>query len=198
MRRLAGFGAIVVAVDADERGLLELARGHPDRIEPLALDPRCSARWADIAAAWGTEPLHVFLDMTLLAPEAATRMGRALADLDALTGALRAGLRRGQATGVIALPVPDRGAARAQVALAAAARAILPELATRSRPARLAGVEIGTGGPWDADRLTALGDAVLMLCHPVSRAVVAGTVVSCEAGTIGARAALDEATAETS
>lgn len=198
VRRLAAFGAIVVAVDADERGLLDLARAQPDRIEPLALDPRCSARWADIAAAWGDEPLHLFLDLSLLAPDAARRMSRALADLEALATALEAGMRRGEARGVIALPVAGAGAGRAEVALASAARAVLADLAAWARPARLTAVALHPAGPWDSARLTALGDAVLMLCHPVSRALAPGTVLACDAGTTGPPPALTEIAMEKS
>ncbi|MCR8547106.1 hypothetical protein M4578_04655 [Salipiger sp. P9] len=179
-RRLAGFGALVVAIDRRAEPLYALAKDAPQRIEPLALDLSSAAARGILAEAWEREPVHALYDLSALAGEAplSVALERSAGILEALTPGLRAG--RGRA--VLALP----GAGKP--ALAAALAALLKDRDAALAPARLHGLRLpaGTEG-WTEARCMSSGDLMLALTHPVTRGLAGGRVLTerAETGTTG-------------
>lgn len=98
---IARAGGRIIAVDTDRDGLMALAGGFPDRIEPLVLDildPDARHQLIDI---WGPEPLDFLINLVPL--DAAAGAGAVLdAAIDIMRGFTTAlAVRRGMALHVM-------------------------------------------------------------------------------------------------
>lgn len=125
----AGSGARVVAVDADEPALLDIASAAPHRIDPLALDvmrPDVCRRLGD---AWAEEPLNVCVHMAPL--RAPARPAAAMAAVEALVAAFSAGLRAGRGRVLILADTGPPDTSVTAELLQGALRRLAPALQTR-------------------------------------------------------------------
>ena len=171
-RRLAGFGATVVALGSDERRLMALAETVPGRIEPLALRPGRRDVLELLQQAWAADPLDILIDVM---PVTA---GSSFSRSAGLAAAMAAGLRAAGGRAVMAIPLLPETASPDLQGLSAGYRALLRRFAEKGLPARFIG--LGLPGPehrWTGRAAMSAADAALMLCHPVSRALRPGSVV---------------------
>lgn len=179
VRRLVGFGANVVALGDDEQALWRLARSCDGPVETLGL----GRGWRDVLRilqeCWTDEPVHLYLDlfpMTEASSLAETR--DVFSRSAALAAALVQGLRAGKARAVICFPsaqggAPNRGTRAASYA------GMVRHFGKESAPGRFHGLMVeDAGSNWSDAALVSAGDAVLMLCHPVSRGIKSGTVLN--------------------
>lgn len=183
-RRLASFGATVVVVGRDDQRLRDLARHAPDRIEPLALRPGRRDVLMLLREAWGDQPLDLYVDLTGLCPFGDQGAGEGLEfgfGLSAGIGAaLVEGIRTGRADCVMAVPSTARGTPDTVETQARAAGfgALVRLFAGDVLPGRFLGLGLPAGRhDWTEACLLSAGDMVLMMCHPVSRGLVTGSVL---------------------
>ncbi len=177
VRRLARFGALVVAIGRNEAALLALAQDNPGRIEPLALRSGRRDILSLLQEAWADEPLDLYIDVMPLCSEDSARddLARSAGVGSALVPALR--LARGAA--VMAIPVSTQSALPAAEAREAGYKALLKRFDQSARPARFMGLAMHTDRTdWDAATCLSAGDAALMLCHPISRGLRGGHCVA--------------------
>jgi hypothetical protein len=155
---------------ADGDRLQALAGQMRGRVEPLAFGRQPDAVLAALEAAWGAEPVDVFIDvMPLCAVPAASDASDGIARSAKLARALLSGLRAGPAMAVMAIPHPPCGGYAA----------LLARLDTRSRPGRVTGLGLPVGNDrWSRAGCLSAGDAVLALCHPVTRGIAGGQVIA--------------------
>ncbi|MGH1414492.1 MAG: hypothetical protein ACRBB0_13440 [Pelagimonas sp.] len=176
-KRLAGFGATVVAIGHDDTGLRGVAKHDPARIEPLALH----SGWRDIlrllSEAWADQPIHIYIDVMALSSDVSSGvLSEAFACSTGLTAALRSGLEAGKALGVVAVPT-DVDTTKVH-GPKSSYRALLKRFSNGADPIRMLGVGLpGRDHHWAPQGLVSATDTVLMLCHPVSRGVKSGMVI---------------------
>jgi NAD(P)-dependent dehydrogenase (short-subunit alcohol dehydrogenase family) len=164
--RFAAAGARVVALDADEPALLDIARAAPARIDALALDSLSPVACRKLGAAWADEPLQVLVHAQPL--RAPARPAVALAAVEALTVALAAGLRAGQGRVVILASDSAPDASVTAQLLQAALHGLAPALQARRVAAGVAVNAVllpaGSAAP------QGLWEAVSLLAAPGGRA----------------------------
>lgn len=181
VRRLAGYGADVIAIDCDAEALRSLAQLDPVHIEALSLPLDDPDARAILMETWAHEPLFAMFDLSPLACDPGQNLGAPIAAVSGLADALCAGLAAGRGRAILALPDAQQAPDFARAS--AAFGAMVPELDAMLHPARLHGVRLKTGTrDWTEQQLTSSGDLVLALCHPVSRALVGGHVLGVGAG----------------
>ncbi len=178
-KRLAGFGASVIALGRHDAPLMRLAAEFPERIEPLALPLGRKDLLPLLKEAWGDEPIHFFIDMLALYPFKAREpvsvaLGRSAGVFSALSG----GLRAGSAQAVMLLPkIADSDSPERQ-ANAAGYEAFLVRVAAACPPGRMTGLRLPCDPKfWTERRCVSAGDVVLMLCHPISRGLKPASVL---------------------
>lgn len=180
-RRLAGFGALVVAVGRSEAALRDVARRDPKRIETLAIGAGRRDMLAILKDTWGDEPLNFYADFWPL--DAAGRdvaPHEVFAQSAGLAAALLPGMRAGRAMSVMVVSdtarmadVPLKG-----VENIVGYEALLMRLASRAQPGRFVGLRLPQGvGTWTGADCVSAGDMVLTLFHPVSRGLKNGSIV---------------------
>ncbi len=175
--RLAAFGATVVAMGRSDDQLMALASPFPARIEPLALRPGRRDVLALLQEAWDDTPLDLYVDLTPLCIEAEPGPSHAFARSAGLASALARGIAGGAARAVIAVPAVQADSAPDDQARAAGYAALVRRFAAETAPARFLGLRLPTQPTWDAAACLSAGDAILMLCHPVSRGLQGGHVI---------------------
>ncbi|MFZ5961581.1 hypothetical protein ACOXXX_01390 [Thalassococcus sp. BH17M4-6] len=168
MHRLAGFYATILAIDDAAPPLEELARAVPGWIEPLALALETTHAADVLTEAWGSEPVHLCIDLSAL--QTARSLVSRQRQLLGLAAALAQGLAAGAGRGIVAVPVAGPQDSADRVAESAALQAFVARMPGYADPARLIGLQIPmVRGNWSPARCVDVGDLVLMLGHPVSR-----------------------------
>lgn len=176
-QRLAEFGTTVVAIGASEERLQTLARARPERIEPLALRPGRRDVFALLQEAWDEEPVDIFMDLMPLCVTMETTASHAFAQSAGIAAALARGIRNGQARAVVAVPAGGGDSAPEEQARAAGYEALVRRLAAETAPARFLGLRLPVTQDWPVADCLSAGDAMMMLCHPVSRGLAAGSIL---------------------
>jgi len=179
-QRLAGFGAVVVALGWDGEGLHHLAKLAPTRIEPLTLRNGRRDVYQLLQEAWASEPIDLYIDAAPLCPEDAKSAPRPdFLRSAGVAAALAAGLRAGAARAVIAVPEAPHHPPRPEEQARTAGYGVLVErFNTDCAPARFMGLRVpGPPFDWTDAACVSAGDAILMLCHPVSRGLRSGVVI---------------------
>ncbi|WP_425100621.1 hypothetical protein [Tropicibacter sp. S64] len=179
VRRLAEFGATVVALGDDAEILWRLARQYPGAVQTLTLGRGWREVLRLLQEAWAEEPIDLYIDLLPLAESHSLSETRDVFSRSAaLASALLPGMRAGQAQAVLCFPqaragAPNRGTRAAGYA------GLVRHFNENCLPGRFLGLNFNDADcAWtDADCLSA-GDAILMLCHPVSRGVQPGTVLA--------------------
>ncbi|WP_136441573.1 hypothetical protein [Pacificoceanicola onchidii] len=178
-RRLVGFGANVVALGEEEEALWRLAQRCNGSVETLGL----GRGWRDVLRilqdCWADEPVHLFVDLFPMAEATSMAETRDVFSRSAaLAAALVHGMRAGEARAVLCFPAaqggtPNRGTRAASYA------GMVGHFGKECAPGRFHGLKIeDAGNNWSDAALVSAGDAVLMLCHPISRGVKSGTVLN--------------------
>lgn len=171
VRRLASFGATVVAIDTEAKAMHGLAAQSPDRIETLALDLAQPEACMILGESWGVEPLHLVYDFSALVGRN-DGIGRVAERSEGLLSSIAQGLRVGMGRAIVGLPGDDDGAVSGMLA------AMVRQWNATLVPAKLHGVIIpGATKHWTAARCTSSGDLMLALSHPVTRALAGGGVM---------------------
>lgn len=189
VRRMAAFGATVVAIGQDEAQLYGLARELTGRVEPLALAPGRRDVLALLYDAWGDEPLDIYVDVMPLCtgtdlPDPAERFARSAG----VAAALVRGIRQARAFAVMAVPLADTGAPPPEQARSAGYGAMMRRLSADCRPGRMVGLGLpGASDPWTDAACLSAGDAILALCHPVTRGLAGGQLLHWEPEATGTR-----------
>ena len=176
--RLAQLGATVVAIDPQSAALMRLARHFPNRIETLAIDVGNADTCKLLKSAWDHEPIHSLFDFSWL--DGALQKGR-LAELEtqcALYDALAQGLVAGRAQMAVALPALSKTSPIRDIATRSAVASLIQQHSEQLDQCRVMGIELPFDLPTSDDALAEFSDALLMLCHPVSRALASGQVIS--------------------
>lgn len=176
-RRMAGFGALVVAIGQSPDTLIALARHDPRRIETLALGSGRGDMLELLRASWGEEPLNYYADFWPLNPDPAAD---GFARSAGLAVALMGGVRAGQALSVMAVPGAGAGPEPKLkgVDTIVGYEALLKRLADRARPGRFVGMRLPVAlGEMSEEDCVSAGDIVLTLFHPVSRGLKNGSIV---------------------
>ncbi|MFW2543991.1 hypothetical protein ACN2XU_15255 [Primorskyibacter sp. 2E107] len=179
VRRLAGFGATVVALGSDEEAMLELAREFPGAVEPLVLRRGWREVVRRLQQAWEDEPVHLYIDLFPLGEAQSLSATRDLMQKSAaLAAAFATGLRSGEARAVLGFAQGQSGAPN-RGTRAAGYAGLVRHLDKACRPGRFLGLSLDDRTcSWTPDQCLSAGDTLLMLCHPVSRGVMPGTVVA--------------------
>ncbi|WGW02744.1 hypothetical protein [Tropicibacter oceani] len=179
VRRLAGFGAKVVAIGTDEAQLRALAQHSPARIEPLAINMGQRDVLHLLQEAWAEEPLDIYVDLFPLCEAMSLAQTRDVFSRSAaLAAAFAPGIRQGRASAVLAYPQGDGRPAPNRGTRAAGYAALVRHFAQQVDPGRFLGIEMRDEGcSWTGSECLSAGDCVLVLCHPVSRGLQSGSVV---------------------
>ena len=178
-RRMAGFGATVVAVGRDADALMAVARFDPKRIEPLALEGGRRDVLQLLREAWGDEPLDYYADFLPLCP-GRVAPHEVFAQSVGMGRALESGMRAGGALCMMALPVPG-DAYHENSFIAAGYDPLLKRMSEAVRPGRFVGLRLRQSeDAWRPEDCISAGDMVLTLFHPVSRGLKNGTIVDWE------------------
>ncbi len=176
--RFSGFGATVIAIGEDEESLHGLARTNPEQIEPLALRSGRADVLGLLRDAWGDEPLDCYIDTS---PISAERQKLQAPDIFAKSAgtaaALVRGIRNGQARAVLAMPAVSSASSPTETARHAGYTALVRQFGKECMPGRFCGAEVPGDLEWSSEQCLSIGDAIMMLVHPVSRAVAQGTVI---------------------
>ncbi|MFZ7090658.1 hypothetical protein [Primorskyibacter sp. 2E233] len=179
VRRLAGFGATVVAIGSDEGHLRALAAERPKRIEPLPLQIGGRDVLRLLQEAWADEPLDMYIDIFPLCEAMALAETRDVFSRSAsLAAAFAPGIRAGRAQAILTFPQEGVGPADDRDARAAGFAAMVRHFDDKTAPGRFLGVAmLEQGCDWTGADCLSAGDAILMLCHPISRGVRPGSMV---------------------
>lgn len=171
VRRLASFGAMVVAIDTEAKAMHGLAAHRPDRIETLPLDLADPEACLILGESWGVEPLHLVYDFSALALRNDS-IGKVAERSEGLLSSIAQGLRVGMGRAIVGLPGDDDGAVSGMLG------ALVRQWNVALAPAKLHGVMIPQASRhWTATRCTSSGDLMLALSHPVTRALAGGGVL---------------------
>ena len=190
-RRLAGFGATVIAVGRDDVALRDLARDRPDRIEPLALRPGRRDVLGLLRDAWGGQPVDVYLDVMSLCSATTDAQDYGFGQSAGVAAALVEAIRAGP--GYCAMAVPEGGAGPDGLARAAGFKALVQKFAQKAPPGRFVGLRLPVSPfDWTEQRLLSAGDALLLLCHPLSRGLANGSVLHWDGGVAASLQEQDE------
>ncbi len=155
-----------------------LSSHAPDRIETLAIDVGNADTCNLLKSAWGAEPIHGLFDFSWLGSGVQT--GR-LAEIEAhgfLYDALAQGLVAGRAQISISLPALSKTSPIRDIAARSAVASLIQRHAEQLDQCRVLGIELPSELPTSDRALAEYSDALLMLCHPVSRALASGQVIS--------------------
>ncbi|RBI77189.1 hypothetical protein DQW77_01780 [Roseovarius sp. TE539] len=141
----AAAGARVLALDVDEAAAMSAARLHPDRIEPLCLDPLQPHHIRQVGAIWEAEALHVLVHLQSLREP--RRPGAVLKAVPAFTRSLQAGLAaaRGRVLSIHEGATPaDRPETQAHAA-AMSRLTVAMDTTLRAAGVRVNALELGQG-----------------------------------------------------
>lgn len=181
-KRLAGFGATVIAIGQDGVALRDLARTAPSTIEPLALRPGKRNVLTLLHEAWANQPVHIFVDLMALCPPddsgAAVVRDYGFGHSAGVAAALVGGIRAGRALCTMAVPRASGDPDPEAQARSAGFSALVRRFSTEATPGRFLGLGLPVDSfDWTAARIMSAGDTILMMCHPVSRGLANGSVL---------------------